>query len=54
MCVFYIFFRFSICLAPSEAKYREKGWGRFKNGRVVIGKPILGLLTFGSNPFGDF
>ena len=36
----------SIHLTPSGAKYRKKGWG-FENWRGVIGKPILGLLTFG-------
>ena len=42
-------------LAASAAKYREEGWGRFKNWQGVIDKPILGLLTFGSNPdFSDF
>ena len=59
------FCRFSIYLAPSGAKYCEKGWGRYKNWRGMIDKPILELLTFGSNPdfssfgsklthFGDF
>ena len=41
---------FSIYLAPSGAKYREKGWAVTKIGEGVIDKPILELLTFGSNP----
>ena len=44
------FGRFSIYLAASAAKYCEKRVGRCKNGRGVIDKPILELLTFGSNP----
>ena len=44
------FGRFSIYLAASAAKYCEKGFGRYKNWRGVIDKPILELLTFGSNP----
>ena len=46
----HFFGRFSIYLAASAAKYREKGRGRYKNWRGVIDKPILALLTFGSNP----
>ena len=42
-------------LAPSGAKYCEKGLAASKMWRGSIGKPILGLLTFGSNPhFCDF
>ena len=57
--IFPLFFQlfvslFSIYLAPSGAKYCEKGWAAPKNWRGVIGKPILGLLTFGLNPFGYF
>ena len=33
-------------LAASAAKYCEKGWGSLQNGQGLIGKPILGLLTF--------
>ena len=51
----YFFGLLSKYLAPSGAKYREKGLGRYKNWRGVIDKPILELLTFGSNPdFSDF
>ena len=38
---------FSIYLAASAAKYCEKGFGRYKNWRGWIDKPILELLTFG-------
>ena len=53
---FLLFFRFfSKYLAPSGAKYREKGLGRYKNWRGSIDKPIWELLTFGSNlDFSDF
>ena len=45
---FAIFFGlFSKYLVPSGAKYLEKGFGRYKNWRGVIDKPILKLLTFG-------
>ena len=50
----YFFGLFSKYLAPSGAKYRGKG-GPYKNWRGVIDKPILELLTFGSNlDFSDF
>ena len=48
--IFRLFFSlFSIYLAPSGAKYREKAVGRDKNWRGWIDKPILELLTCGSN-----
>ena len=44
---FYDFFgRFSIYLAPSGAKYCARGIGRFGKRQGVIGKSILGVLTF--------
>ena len=46
MIVHYAFGIFPVYLAASAAKYCEKGVGRYKNGRGVVGKPILEVLTF--------
>ena len=42
----FIFCLFSIYLAASAAKYCKKGFGRYKNWRGWIDKPILELLAF--------
>ena len=47
----YFFDRFFKYLAPSGAKYCEKGRGRYKNWLGLIDKPILALLTFGQTHF---
>ena len=48
---FFIFFRpFFQIFGPQRGQISRKRVGRYKNWRGVIDKPILGLLTFGSNP----
>ena len=45
-----LFFRpFFQIFGPQRGQISRKGWVRYKHWRGVIDKPILGLLTFGSN-----
>ena len=50
-----IFSAFFVNIGPLAGPNIEKKVGRYKNWRGVIDKPILELLTFGSNlDFTDF
>ena len=47
---FNIFSTFFHIFGPWRGQISRKKVGRFENWRGSIGKPILGLLTFGSSP----